>query len=154
MCSSDLERGATYVGGCLRLPRQEFIRDIRRTEWSIEQLRKLHPDASALAIAVRITQLREAVATVIDPVGRVAPWRVGTLCAGSTILELVTSAEDELAAQAWRTRLECRSSLGLIVATPLPDPDRRHDRVIVVASLDDVTPSFYSSSGRSFATLP
>ncbi len=60
------ERGATYVGGALRLPRREMLRDLRETAWSITALRARHPHASATAIAVRITQLRTACVALFD----------------------------------------------------------------------------------------
>lgn len=61
----DSEVGASYVGGALMLPRRAFDKDLRTT-WNINDLRAKHPNASAEMIARRITQLRDAVATVMD----------------------------------------------------------------------------------------
>lgn len=125
------EMGARYVAGALRLPRTQFIRDLRETQWSIESLGRLHPYASAMAIAVRITQVRHAAATVIDPRDRVRPWRITSESADTTARPL-SRLEVELAAEAWQAGVELRSHR--CIATPLPDASE--PRVIVVCDLD------------------
>lgn len=126
--SRDDERGATYCGGALRLPRRDFGMDLRAVGWSIEALRARHPRASAIAIAVRITQLRAAVATLIDPVGRARPWRVASpwLARGP-----VDRGDLDLATRAWEARGELLE--GGSVALALPDYTPGEHRVVIVS---------------------
>ncbi len=128
------ERAATYIGGCLRLPRRELSRDLARTAWSIAALRELHPNASATAIAVRITQLRPAVVALFDPIGRLRPWRVASESVPRELARAPTPLEHELAIAAWVEQREVRR--GLCVATPLPDPERGEPRVLVVCDAE------------------
>jgi hypothetical protein len=125
------ERGATYVGGALRLPRREMLRDLRETAWSITALRARHPHASATAIAVRITQLRTAAMALFDPCGRVRPWRVAGDSIGRDLAARPTALEHELALEAWQEGREVRRG-ELVVATPLRDYAPGEHRVLVV----------------------
>jgi hypothetical protein len=125
------ERGATYVGGALRLPRREMLRDLRETAWSLEALRARHPHASATAIAVRITQLRTACLALFDPNGRTPPWRVAGETIGRDLAARPTALEHELAVEAWVEQREVRRG-ELLVATPLPHYTEGEHRVLVV----------------------
>lgn len=60
------EDAARYLVGALLLPRRAFDRDLRETQWDLEELRRRHPNASAEVIARRIVQLRDAVASIWD----------------------------------------------------------------------------------------
>ena len=110
------EQGARYIAGALRLPRATFIADLARTCWSITALRSLHPHASATAIGVRITQVRCASATLIDPVGRQRPWRVTSSCARESAKTL-SLLEEELAELAWSEQRELRADPLCVRAT-------------------------------------
>lgn len=125
------ERGATYVGGALRLPRREMLRDLRETAWSITALRERHPHASATAIAVRITQLRTAAMALFDPHGRTPAWRVAGDSVGRDLAARPTALEHELAVEAWMAQREVRRG-ELLVATPLPHYTDGEHRVLVV----------------------
>lgn len=74
----DTEAAATYLAGALLVPRVALDRTLRRDGWSIEALRRVHPNASHATLAVRITQVRPAVQTVFDGdvvrVRRASPW--------------------------------------------------------------------------------
>lgn len=59
------ERAANYLAGALLLPRATLLRQLR-AGWDLDKLRRQHPNAPAHAIAVRIVQLRDAVAAVYD----------------------------------------------------------------------------------------
>ena len=120
----DEEEVARYLAGALLVPRETLDRQLR-AGWSIVRLRELHPHASAEMLARRVTQLRPAVATVLDGprlhVRVASPWLdVGRVAA-------VTDLEADLVAQA---RLEGRevSADGPTVATPAG-----RSRVVVVA---------------------
>jgi hypothetical protein len=125
------ERGATYVGGALRLPRREMLRDLRETAWSLDALRARHPHASATAIAVRITQLRTACLALFDVNDRVRPWRVAGESIGRDLAARPTALEHELALEAWQAGHEVRWG-ELVVAHPLPDYAPGEHRVLVV----------------------
>lgn len=62
---TDSEPAARYMSGALMLPRRAFDRDLRET-WDVGELRERHVNASAEMIAVRICQLRDAVASIFD----------------------------------------------------------------------------------------
>lgn len=73
------EEAARYIAGALRVPREELDRALRRT-WSIRAMRARF-GASHEMLVRRITQVRPAIATVIDG-GRVtvrvaSPWLAG-----------------------------------------------------------------------------
>jgi hypothetical protein len=128
----DSERGASYVGGALLLPRREMMRDISRTAWSLDAIRELHPNASNTAIALRITQLREAVMTIIDPKGHKRPWRqMSHALRGDERLRKLSDWERDLAACAYAEGREIRGD-ELCFAVPLLDDVGSDDRVAVV----------------------
>lgn len=60
------EASASYLAGALMVPSAPFSRDISRVDYDLEQLRKLHPNASAEMLVVRMTQLSPATAWVWD----------------------------------------------------------------------------------------
>lgn len=124
---ADPEAAARYTAGALLLPRARFDRDLLETAWDLRELQRRHPNASAEMIARRLTQLREAVATVLDN-GRVrdrirSPWMPEPS-------KRMTSLERELADAALETG-EMQSAGNLLAAYPFFDGHWR--RVIVVA---------------------
>lgn len=119
------EQGARYIAGALRLPRREFDRDLRRVGWSIVALQALHPHASAQAILVRIVQLRNASACVVDPTDKTAPWRI------SPERTPVTERELELARRAWAAKHELVEDGA--VALPMQDALGEHRVLVAVA---------------------
>src|SRR5699024_535980 len=62
----DDERSARYLAGALMLPRAPFLRDVQRTDYDLDELQALHPNASAEMIVCRITQVRSATAWIWD----------------------------------------------------------------------------------------
>lgn len=134
--AENVEDGARYIGGAVMLPRQRFDRDLTRTAWSITKLRAIHANVSATAIAVRITQLRDAVAAIIDPRGRKAPWHVLSPHVHDPRIDRrrVTKWQRELAMQAWEAGCEVRDPTSeLCYAVPVvDDPETSEPRVIVV----------------------
>jgi hypothetical protein len=129
------EDGARYIGGAILLPRSRFDRDLTRTAWSITKLRAIHANTSATAIAVRITQLRDAVCTLIDPKGRKTPWRVASPWVHDPRIDRrrVTRWERELAERAYEARSEVHDpDAPLCYAVPVIDDEGGEDRVIVV----------------------
>jgi hypothetical protein len=131
----DSEDGARYIGGAIMLPRRRFDRDLRETAWSIPRLRAIHSNASAQAIGVRITQLRDAVCTFIDPRGRKTPWRIMSPWIDDARVEKrrPTKWERDLASRAWEAQEEVRDERSpLCYAVPVIDVDGDEDRVIVV----------------------
>lgn len=135
----DTEASARYVGGALLMPRRELDRDLTRTAWSIPRLRELHVHASATALAVRITQLRDAVATVLDMGGRRRPWRiVSPWLPESDPRRRVTTFERELAARAIAEGGEARDDLAdLCYAVPLIEHGYQY--AIVVCELEQLS---------------
>lgn len=135
----DSEPGAKWAGGALLLPRRDFGRDLTHTAWSVPKLRALHVNASATAIAVRITQLRDAVVTILDPLGRRKQWRIMSPWIQDRRARRLSAWESELAAQAYDTRDEVRGD-DLCYAVPLIDSgDPREHRVIVVCELEQLS---------------
>lgn len=130
--------GARYVAGALMLPRGHFDRDLSRTAWSLSELKKRHHNASATAIAVRITQLRDAVVTVLAPNGGPRPWRIASPWVSDRRLRRVSSWEHELAAEAYATRTEVRGD-ELCYAVPLLDGPVDEHRVVVVCELEQLS---------------
>jgi hypothetical protein len=123
---ADTEPAANYTAGALMLPRARFDRDLRRT-WDLYTLRREHPNASAEMVARRITQLRDAVVSVLDQ-GRLrvrvaSPW-------AAQPSQRLTPLERELADAALAGGNLQRES-ELLAAYPFFDGD--HRRVIVVA---------------------
>lgn len=123
---ADTEPAANYTAGALMLPRARFDRDLRRT-WDLRELRAAHPNASAEMIARRITQVRDAVVTVLDQ-GRLRA-RVASPWAGAPSARL-TPLERELADAALASGDVKRES-EMLAAYPFFDGE--HRRVIVIA---------------------
>lgn len=73
--AANTEPAAKYLSGALLGPRRHVDRDISARGWSVRVLQERHRNMPALALALRITQLRDAVATIFDPLGRISPWR-------------------------------------------------------------------------------
>ncbi len=134
----DSEPGAKYIGGALLLPRRDFNRDLTRTAWSLPKLRELHRNVSATAIAVRTTQLRDAVATVIDPRGHKKPWRVWSPWIADRRLRRLSAFERELAERAYEERAEVRGD-ELCYAFPLVDGPPSEHRVVVVCEIEQLS---------------
>lgn len=135
----DSEDGARYVGGALLMPRREMVRDLTRTAWSIARLRELHFNASATALAIRITQLHDAVVSIIDPRGRKRAWRrPSPWIADRRLSGRPSRWEMELARAAWESRSEVRGD-ELCYAMPLFDDEGSEDRVIVVCELEQLS---------------
>lgn len=132
----DTEQGAKYVGGALMLPARETRRDLAQTAWSIAKMRTRHVNASATAIAVRITQLRDAVATIVDPDDRVAPWRVWSPWLSDPRIQRLSPWERGLVRRAIDVGDEVRGD-ELCYALPLIDGTWR--RVIVVCEAEQLS---------------
>jgi hypothetical protein len=130
----DEEDAARWIGGALLLPRRVMLNDLRHTAWSIRALRERHTNASAEAIAVRIVQLRDAVATVIDN-GRVTK-RVASPWLSDPRLRRISKWERELAAEALRDGTEVR---GDELCYALPLVEGKHERVIIVAEAEQLS---------------
>jgi hypothetical protein len=131
----DLEEGARYIGGAILLPRARFDRDLASTAWSITKLREMHSNVSATAIAVRITQLRDATCAIIDPRGRKAPWHIASPWLHDPRIERrrVTRWQRELASRAYAAGEEVHDDAApLCYALPIIDVDGGEDRVLVV----------------------
>lgn len=60
------EEAARYLAGALLLPRAPFLRDLAATDWDLFALQRLHPNASAEMVVVRMTQVSPACAWVWD----------------------------------------------------------------------------------------
>jgi hypothetical protein len=134
----DSEPGARWAGGALLLPGRVYGRDLTRTAWSISKLRELHVNASATALAVRITQLRDAVATILDPTGHRKPWRVFSPWINERRLRRVSAWEQDLAVRAYDAREELRGD-ELCYAVPLLEGPIDEHRVIVVCELEQLS---------------
>lgn len=131
--------GARYIGGALMLPWSHFDRDLQRTAWALEALRLRHPNASTTAIAVRITQLRDAVVTILDPRGRRKHWRAASPWINEARFRRVTAWERELARLAYEERAEVRGD-ELCYAVPLIEGDDPGEhRVLVVCEIEQLS---------------
>lgn len=129
---------AIYIGGALMMPWGFFDRDLQRFAWSLTALRARHVNASATAIAVRITQLRDAVATVLDPTGRKKPWRVVSPWVSEKRFRRVSAWERDLATRAYDAGEELRGD-ELCYAVPLLDGPPDEHRVLVVCELEQLS---------------
>jgi hypothetical protein len=130
---SDGESAADYTAGALLLPRARYDRDLRETAWDLRELQRRHPHASAEMCARRITQLREAVVTVLDQ-GKVRA-RVGSPWMPAPSARM-TRVERELADAALESG-EVQKANDLLAAYPLFEGDYR--RVIVVAEAEQLS---------------
>lgn len=142
----NVEPGAKHVAGAFMLPRWRIDIDLR-TSWSIERLRRIHANVSAEAIAIRITQLRDAVTTIIDPRGkkrpdrRASPW----ITDPRVTRKAASRFEQELAAAAYTARAEVRAediwpderNANLCYAFPVVFGD--YHRVIVVCEREQLS---------------
>lgn len=112
------ESAANYVAGAmLTSPRTEFMWHLREG-WDLERLRRQYPTAPAHAIAVRVVQLRAAMAAVYDE-GRLRR-RWGDAFDGERVLV------DEVLATGRPARVDACTGAWPIF-------DGRHRRVIVLA---------------------
>ena len=120
------------------LPSRETTRQLTETAWSMRRLREINVNVSATAIAVRITQLRDAVCTIIDPRGRRRPWRVwSSWITDPRVSRGVSRWERELAERAYAAGDEVRGD-ELCYAVPVLDDDEHH-RVIVVCQREQLS---------------
>lgn len=137
----DLEDGARYIGGATLMPKRVMDRDIKRLAWSVVKLRERHVHVSELALAVRITQLRDAVVSCIDPRGRKRAWRrasPGVVDPRATS-RTPSKFERELARAAWEAGAEVRAN-SLCYAVPVIDVDGAgEERVVVVCELEQLS---------------
>jgi hypothetical protein len=67
------EHDARYLGGALMLPWAPYRTDMERTDWDLFELQTLHPNVSAEAHVVRMTQISPATASVWD-CGKLHRW--------------------------------------------------------------------------------
>ena len=58
------EENASYLAAALLLPRRSFCADLQRTGWSLSRLHAIYWTAPPLAIARRIAECRDAIASV------------------------------------------------------------------------------------------
>ncbi len=128
------EPGARYLAGALMLPRRAFDRDLRTIGWDLAPLRARHVNASAEMIARRITQLRDAVATIIDN-GKVSR-RVASPWLAEPHFRRLSRWERELAEQALETGETARGD-ELCYAVPILDPP--YQRVIVICEAEQLS---------------
>ena len=138
----DSEPAARYVAGALMLPRRVFDRDLRET-WNVGELQDKHVNASAEMIAIRIVQLRSAVATVFDE-GKMRRRYLSAELAGR-VPRRPSDYEYELAAEALASGKTARGS-GLCHALPVFDGPYR--RVVVVCESSAVVDR-YMEIGRA-----
>jgi hypothetical protein len=154
---------AVYVAGALVMPWKPFDRDLARTAWSLTALRERHVNASVTALAVRITQLRDAVVTILDPTGRKKPWRIVSPWVSEKRFRRVSAWERDLARHAYDAAEELRGD-ELCYAVPLLDgPAESTGTGMAMSGAGDRRSSppriplrtertSGASSGRSFAT--
>lgn len=127
------ESGARYLAGAFMLPRRAFDRDLRTIGWDVGALRAKHINASAEMIARRITQVRDAVATILDN-GRVTR-RVSSPWLNEPRLGRLSGWESELADAAIASGETVRGD-ELCYAVPLLDPP--FHRVIIVCEAEQL----------------
>lgn len=60
------EADADYLASCLLLPRIDFLRHLRETDWDLFEMKRRHPNASHQAIAVRMCALSPAAVSIWD----------------------------------------------------------------------------------------
>lgn len=128
------EDGARFLAGAFLLPRRVVDRDLTRVAWEMDALRAKHVNASVEMIARRITQLRDAVATVFDN-GRVTR-RVASSWLAEPRFRRVSRWERALA----ETALEHGKTVHgdeLCYAVPVIDPP--YHRVVVVCEAEQLS---------------
>ncbi len=133
------ETGAKYLSGALLGPRQHIDRDLRESGWSISALQSKHLHMPALALALRITQVRDAIATIFDPRGELRPWRrASPWIEDPRITASKPSAlERDFAARTWEARADLvgEGCEGGLFAHLVLDEYEDGPRVIVVRDL-------------------
>lgn len=98
----NLEVGAKYLSGALLGPGRCLDRDLVEMGWSISALQSKHLNMPALSLALRLTQLRDAVATIFHPLQRRRPWRrASPWITDPAITDKPTRLERDFAARAW-----------------------------------------------------
>lgn len=103
----NLEAGAKYLSGALLGPRRHIDRDVDRTNWSVPALQSVHRNMPSLALALRITQVRDAVATIFHPTQRMDHWRrASPWITDPAITENPTRLERAFAMKAWNAGTE------------------------------------------------
>jgi len=127
------EAGASYVAGALMLPRREYDRDLRATQWDLRLLQAKHLHVSAEMLARRIVELRDAVATILDQ-GR-ATRRVASPWLGDKFKRL-SQFERELADRALESEDTVREG-DLLWAFPMLDGP--HRRVVLVCEAEQLS---------------
>lgn len=129
---------AKHVGGALMMPRRVLDQNLRET-WSINALRAVHKNVSATALAIRITQLRDAVVTILDPRGRRKYWRTTSPWIVDPRLRRISPWERGLARLAYERRAEVQGD-ELCYAVPLIEgDDPTEHRVLVVCELEQLS---------------
>lgn len=128
------EAGARYLAGAFLLPRRIVDRDLKVMAWAMDELRAKHVNASVEMIARRITELRDAVATVIDN-GRVTR-RVASAWLATPGLRRISRWERQLADEALRTEQTVHGD-ELCYAVPVIDPPWR--RVVLVCEAEQLS---------------
>lgn len=111
------ESDVDYLASALLLPRARFLADLAETDWDLDAMRARHPNASAQAIVVRMTQVSEATASV---------WDAGRL--HRVYGEHDTEADRELVNRVLEREVPVRD--GVVVAWPVFEGQWR--RVVVV----------------------
>jgi Zn-dependent peptidase ImmA (M78 family) len=65
-----IESAANYLAGALLLPREAFLRHLGETEWDLFRMMDLHPNVSAQAICLRMTELSPAATASVWDAGK------------------------------------------------------------------------------------
>lgn len=132
--ADDTEDGARYLSGALMLPRRAFDRDLRETSWSIEELQRRHPNASAELIARRIVSLRDAVVSIWDE-GRCTARVASAWLDEAQVGRRASRAERELVA---RVLDHGHTEHPAELVWGVPIFDGRHRRVVVVLEAEQL----------------
>jgi Zn-dependent peptidase ImmA (M78 family) len=134
----NVELGAKYLSGALLGPHRCFDREVDSQNWSVVGLQRRHRNMPALALALRITQVRDAVATIFHPLQKRRPWRrASPWIEDLAVIEKPTRLERDFAARAWDvgTELHGEGAEEGLHATVAPDEYSDGPRVIVVRDL-------------------
>lgn len=135
----NVEVGAKYLSGAVLGPRRRIERDIEARGWSLVELQRHHVNMPSLALALRVTQVRDAVATIFHPLQKRRPWRrASPWIEDPRITEAKPSRlERDFAARAWVEGGELHgegAEQGLHATVVLDEYDDG-PRVIVVSDL-------------------
>lgn len=134
----NIEVGAKYLSGALLGPRRVIDLDVEQRGWSIAALQERHSNMPALALALRITQVRDAVATIFHPTRRMEPWRrASPWITDRAITEKASKIERDFASKAWKAGrdLHGEDQHAGLHATLVHDEYDDGPRVIVVRDL-------------------